>query len=147
MSMQEFFTRKRANEGILLPLSLPDGTPTEHWITLRGIDSDAFRAAEAASRRKAMEIAQLPSEEERREAIEQEKLLMLSSLISGWSFEEPPTSENIINFFKEAPQIADAVDRAAVDRARFFAQRSSDSTNLPDPNSSSNESPTDQKSR
>jgi hypothetical protein len=45
LNMDAFYTRQKANEGIQLPLFLPDGTKTDHWIRIRGIDSDAFRIA------------------------------------------------------------------------------------------------------
>ena len=55
--MESFSTRENANEGIELPLLLPDGTKTEHWLRIRGVDADGFRKAEARSKRKMLEIA------------------------------------------------------------------------------------------
>ena len=60
----QFHTRAAANEGIKLPLTLPDGTATEEWLQIRSIDSDAFRAAEAASNRRLLEA--MASEKRRR---------------------------------------------------------------------------------
>ena len=57
LPMESFFTRENANEGIELPLLLPDGTKTEHWLRIRGVDADGFRKAEARSKRKMLEIA------------------------------------------------------------------------------------------
>ena len=45
-SMDAFFTRGKANEGVQLPLYLPDGSKSEHWVRILGVDSDIFRAAE-----------------------------------------------------------------------------------------------------
>lgn len=39
LPMESFFTRENANEGIELPLLLPDGTKTEHWLRIRGVDA------------------------------------------------------------------------------------------------------------
>ena len=61
--MQEFFTRGIANEGVKLPLSYPDGTLSEHWITVRGIDSDEFRRVETQSKRKAVVLSQLENDD------------------------------------------------------------------------------------
>ena len=47
LGMSAFFTRDRANEGIELPLYLPNGRKSEHWLRVLGVDSDAFRLAEA----------------------------------------------------------------------------------------------------
>ena len=32
ITMEDFFTREKSNEGIIVPLGLPDGTPTEHGL-------------------------------------------------------------------------------------------------------------------
>lgn len=137
MSMKEFYTRSKANEGTKVPLSLPDGSPTEHWLVIRGVDSDLFRRAEARSKRKAIEIAQIEDDKKREEAIDEEKLGLIAVLIADWSFEEECTRENVLEFLKEAPQIADVVDRVAVSRASFFGQRSSSSTGTQKRNSGS----------
>lgn len=128
MSMKEFYTRSKANEGKKVPLSLPDGSPSEHWLVIRGVDSDEFRRAEAKSKRKAIEIAQIKNDQERDAAIEQQKLELIAVLVAGWSFEEECTRDNVVDFLREAPQIADMVDRIAVSRASFFGERSSSST-------------------
>jgi hypothetical protein len=54
LDMGAFYTRQKANEGIQLPLFLPDGTKTDHWIRIRGIDSDAFRIANDTEHRNAL---------------------------------------------------------------------------------------------
>ena len=46
MSMADFFTADEANEGEKLPLYTPDGVATSHYITVRGVDSDAYRLAQ-----------------------------------------------------------------------------------------------------
>ena len=51
-AMNAFFTRGVANEGLQLPLYLPNGEKSEHWVRVLGVDSDSFRAAEAESKRK-----------------------------------------------------------------------------------------------
>lgn len=128
MSMKEFYTRSKANEGKKVPLSLPDGSPSEHWLMVRGVDSDEFRRAEAKSKRKAIELAQIKDDKERQEAIEQEKLELIAVLVADWSFDEECSRENVVEFLREAPQIGDMVDRIAVSRASFFGERSSSST-------------------
>ena len=133
ISMEDFFTREKANEGILVPLNLPDGTPTEHWIKIRGIDSDAFRKAEAESKRKMMEFARdladkkLTSEQEReaRQAfVDQSRLELIASLAFEWSFPVELNKEMITKFLTEAPNQADILDRLAYDRVAFFKKKS-----------------------
>lgn len=132
--MNAFFTRQASNEGIIVPLVTPTGEATEHWIRMRGVDSDVFRDVEVSSRRGLIAIAQKPPEE-RKEAIEAEKIKLIACLVIAWSFEQECTLENVCAFLKEAPQIADEIDRIASKRALFFAKRStssesSQSTNL-----------------
>lgn len=125
--MDAFFTRGKANEGVELPLYLPDGTKSEHWVRIRGVDSDIFRAAEAESRRDAFRIANIESPTERAEAISASKRRLVAALVASWSFDRPCTVEDVDDFFLEAPQIMDAIDMAASRRALFFAKGSSNS--------------------
>lgn len=137
LGMEAFFTRERANEGIEIPLYLPDGTKTEHWLRIRGVDSDHFRLAEAESKRDAMRVAMIEDPLERAKAIADAKLNLIATLVISWSFEKECTLENVKEFFRQAPQIADAVDQVASKRALFFAKGSSSSLSTPKPSSGS----------
>lgn len=125
--MKEFFTRQAANEGVKLPLLLPDGSESEHWLMVRGVDSDAFRMAESKSKRKVIELAQITDQQERATQVREVELECIASLIAGWSFEEKLTTDNVVHFLREAPQIADAVNKFAVRRADFFGKKSTSS--------------------
>ena len=135
--MDAFFTRGKANEGLELPLYLPTGEKSEHWLRILGIDSDAFRAADAMARRGIMQIAALGTDTDRAEAIASSKRQLVASLVIAWSFPEECTPENVAKFFVEAPQIMDAVDTAASRRALFFGARSSSSQPSQEASSSS----------
>lgn len=124
LPMESFFTRENANEGIELPLLLPDGIKTEHWLRIRGVDADGFRKAEARSKRKMLEIAAEKDLDKRDAEVEDTRLAMLAALVIGWSFDTPCTEAEIKRLFREAPQIAEQVDRTAYDRARFFGNSS-----------------------
>ena len=132
LPMESFFTRENANEGIELPLLLPDGTKTEH----RGVDADGFRKAEARSKRKMLEIAAEKDLDKRDAEVEDTRLAMLAALVIGWSFDNPCTEAEIKRLFREAPQIAEQVDRTAYDRARFFGNSSKGSSPTPGESSS-----------
>ena len=121
--MEEFFTRSNANEGVGLPLYLPNGELSKHKITVLGVDSDKFRAVESQAKRKAITIAQLETEEERAEAIQLTERECIAALIADWTFDKPRTHENIMRFLKEAPQIADAINRFAAQREGFMAKK------------------------
>ena len=120
MSMQSFYTRDKANEGVKLPLFTPTGEESEYWLRVRGIDSDAFKIANAKSKRKAKELAQIEDETERTEAIDKEETELIASLIVDWNFEEECTHDNVVKFLTNAPQIANVVNTFAAKRSLFF---------------------------
>ena len=133
--MDAFFTRGKANEGIKLPLWTPQGTKSEHWVRILGIDSDAFRTANAEAQRDAFRIAQIEDSAERAVEIALSKRRLVASLVTEWSFDRPCNVDTVADFFREAPQIMDAIDTAASRRAFFFAKGSSASQ--PSPSTSS----------
>jgi len=135
-SMKDFHTRAAASVGVEVPLALPDGTPTEHWLRVRGVDSDEYRKADLLAKREAITIAGMEGDA-REEAIELQKHKIIASLIAGWSFPEECTEENVIEFLREAPQVADMVDRLARNRAVIHAKKQSSSSSTPKPSSSS----------
>ncbi|AME18047.1 hypothetical protein AAT1_02022 [Pseudomonas phage AAT-1] len=135
--MDAFFTRSRANEGLELPLYLPNGQKSEHWVRILGVDSDSFRNAEAESRRDAFRIAQIEDLTDRAKAIADSKRRLVASLVVAWSFDRPCNVDEVEAFFREAPQIMDAIDLAASKRALFFGAGSSSSRPTPSTSSSS----------
>lgn len=143
-SMESFYTRERAGEGIQVPLYLPTGQKTEHWLRIRGVDSDHFRTAEADSRRQAIDIASISDKVEQAKAIAEAKLDLVCELVVSWSFDKECSKDNVKEFLKQAPQIADMVDQVASRRALFFAQRSSSSESLLSASSDSTEDQEDQ---
>lgn len=133
--MEEFFTRQQANDGIEFPLSRPDGTPTDHRIRIRSVDSDAFRAAEADSGRRLLEISLEKDKAKANSEFLEEKLKLRAALVVSWTFDRPCTPESVREFLREAPQIADQIDRLANQRSRFFKRGSDNSTPSPAPSS------------
>lgn len=125
--MEAFFTRGKANEGLQLPLYLPSGEKSEHWVRVRGVDSDIFRAADAEARREVFTIAALEDKEAKATAIADSKRRLVAALVADWSFAQECTIENVMAFLKEAPHIMDAIDLAAGKRALFFGKGSSSS--------------------
>lgn len=120
--MQEFFTRQRAEEGVKIPLIRPDGKETEHWIKIRGVDSDAFRLAELEANRERAKALDLPSQTERDRASLEIRTKLLAALVFEWSFAEPCEFNTVVTFLTEAPQIADAINAKAGMRSSFFKQ-------------------------
>lgn len=129
VTMEAFFTRQRANEGVELPLFLPDGTPTTHRIRIRGVDSDAFRAAFADSKRRLLELAQSKDKSALDSAnADEERLTLIASLVISWTFTDkegkplPCTPEAVRNLLREAPQLVEAIDQLASRRSLFFGR-------------------------
>lgn len=127
MKPSDFFTRAKANEGERMPLSLPDGTPTDEWLLIRGVDSDQFRVALDDFRRELLAIASIKDEGEKSEKTEQARLRLNAALVIGWSFDAEFSEAALLEFLRESPYITAEVDRFASDRRRFFGKRSTGS--------------------
>lgn len=127
-SMDAFFTRQMANDGIELPLYLPDGKPTEHRIRIRSIDSDAFQRADSEARKHLLEISLETDKEKAATMLEEHRLRVRASLVISWTFEQECTEANIMKFLQEAPQIAKEIDRLSGRRSLFFKKGSASST-------------------
>ena len=54
----------------------------------------------------------------------------MAALVIGWSFDEECTRENVKQLLKEAPYIADLIDRKAADAQLFFGKGSIGSSSL-----------------
>ncbi len=127
MKPSDFFTRAKASEGERMPLSLPDGTATDEWLLIRGVDADEFRHALDAFRRDLLTYAAIKDEAEKAEKTEQARLRLNAALVIGWSFDVEFSEAALLEFLRESPYIAAEVDRFASDRRRFFGKRSTGS--------------------
>lgn len=125
-TMESFFTRPAANAGVKLPLYLPDGTASEHYVVVLGTDSDTFRKAEMEAKRSAAQIAQLDDASARDALIMEEELGLVASLVSAWSFSKECNKQNVVAFLKEAPQIADNINTFAAKRSNFIKKKNED---------------------
>jgi hypothetical protein len=126
--MEQFFTRDKANEGKKLSLVLPDGKPSDEWIVIRSLDSDAYQKASLKRQRLALKTAESDLTDEELDALSmQAGLDVLVSLVADWSFDDPCNEENVRKLLINAPQIKDAIDVAAHKRAFFYAPSSNSS--------------------
>lgn len=144
MTIELFDTLTPATDGVTLPLSLPDGSDSGHWLRIRGRDAEPFRRAEFEAQRK---IQKLGERGATYEAIEGARLDLLASLVIDWSLDEQCNADNVRRLLRVAPQIAGALDRAAADRALFFRSSSASSTTTPDGHASLSESQPEASSR
>lgn len=137
--MEEFFIRDAQNEGINVPLMKPDGTPSTHSLVLYGHFSDVFQKA----RREILAAApaqfkKLKGQQEKRdELLEENRLLLTAALVKGWSFSKPCSTRQKVEFLRNAPQIADMIDRVAGDQSLFTKESSNGSNNGSDGTSNS----------
>lgn len=121
MSMEQFFIRKRASEGKKFPLRNPDGTPTDYFIVIRSRWSDEFRKArEESMRAAALKVAAEGKNIDAEKAATEAALSQIAALVVSWNLPEEFTPENVMTLLREAPQIADAIDRAAGNDRDFF---------------------------
>ena len=127
--MEKFFTRQKAQEGKKVFLSLPDGSESEHWIIIRGVDSDAYAEALSAERKVLVESALENGDTEvDPEVLKDSSNRVLASLVASWSFDEECTLDAVIAFLKEAPQIREKMDTLSTDRKYFFGEEGKSST-------------------
>ncbi len=140
MKLSDFATRAEANEGKKLFLLLPDGTPTEEYLLVRGIDSDEFRAAKTAASRAVFELdkKQLDDKAFIKKFDEDAEFTQFQALVIGWSLEEEFTPDNLKLLLTESPNIRERVNNFAANRAEFFKKKPPVSADTPP----SNESPT-----
>ncbi|QJP08409.1 hypothetical protein [Pseudomonas multiresinivorans] len=131
MRKEDFYTKPNADKGVKMQLMLADGRQSEHWLMVRGTDSDAFRKVKFEGARTMRDLPTSASDWDRAVARDEVVMNSLVSLVADWSFEEPCTTESVQEFLANAPHIAEAVDRAAADRSRFFEIASGPSSDTP----------------
>lgn len=125
--------RERANEGNKVPLIDIDGTDSGDWLVIRSRLSDSFRKAREKALRVVAKAAKI-SEEAGYVAKDEQELICVAHLIADWSFDEPCTLENRIQFLNDAPHIRDKVDVYAGRDENFFTKASTNSSNGTDAN-------------
>ena len=137
-SYSEFVTRPLANEGVKVSLLLPDGSKSDHWLKIRGADSDAYRHGQAELFRLNMQKIQTDGKiEESVKAFEEKHTEILASCIAGWSFDEELTCEEAIQFLKDAPKVRDTIEETIRDQNLFLKKKRKRSSNTVKSGSSS----------
>ncbi len=120
--MAAFNIARKSNEGVKLPLTLPDGTETAEWVKVRGADSKRFRNTQAKANRERLKNVKKKSQEPAQVAQQDADITrrLVASLVSDWSFPEECNEANIVKFLADAPQIQEAIDLFADQRVNFF---------------------------
>ena len=118
LSMSDFYSRKKANEGKKLLLKTPNGEVTEHWFRVVNCDSDVMAKAHADSRTALVENKMSAKPDP--DFASKVALDNIASAVVEWSFEEPISKEAVREFLTEAPHIKSDVDDLIYDRKAFF---------------------------
>lgn len=118
MKIGDFATRPACNDGLKIPLVNPvTGETTEEWVLIRGVDSDVFRAKESEIKRRLVTMDDVSSVESELEAE------LISSLIIDWSLDDECNDENKLLLCRDAPLIAQDINRKAANRRAFLEKK------------------------
>ncbi|MCO1337109.1 phage tail assembly chaperone [Microbulbifer sp. OS29] len=125
---------------VKLPLYTPEGKTTEHYLEILSVDSDAFQMAQSEMQRD-LATANLEEDKAKRfELVREAKVAAAAALVTGWSLDDKFTVEAVKELLREAPQLVEQIDRAASNRALFFASGSKTSSSGPAVSSNSTRS-------
>ncbi len=113
MDRKDFYTRPESDKGAKFPLESPDGTQSDEWLTVVGVESIRYEKAH----RETIKATIAGSD-----SLEQGNIL-LSELVIDWSFEDECTPEIVLDFLQNAPYIKAALDRFVVNRANFIKKK------------------------
>jgi hypothetical protein len=119
-NIADFFTLKASNEGRDFPLILPNGEPTPYSLRVISRLSDKAAKAIDAYRRDILVNASKPEAE--RLTDRELSLPVRAAMVIGWTLPADFNEENLIDFLRNAPQIAEAVDRFSWNDANFFTK-------------------------
>lgn len=114
--LQKFYTRSRANAGKKLVLEQADGSPSDEWMLVVGVDSDAYISA----------LEELNEELSSDKVTKEVMVKLYSRLVKDWSFAAgsdpvPCTAENVIEFMNECPNVVGEISQHIRDRKGFFS--------------------------
>lgn len=113
MLLEEFYTRRLSDEGVKFPLEAPDGTQSDEWLVVVGIESARYEKAYVDTMKATVAGA---------DSTEQSNIL-LASLVTDWSFKEPCTLDNVVVFLMNAPYIKNNLDKFVVERVNFLKKK------------------------
>jgi hypothetical protein len=124
-ALADFFTLPALEAGKKLPLTLPDGTETEHYLIVIGSDAPA-------ARRRLLELSREDRSRDKSKMSDDElydietanTIKYRSSLVTGWSFDTPFSKEAVSELLAQNPGLSQEIELLASNRSRFFAQDS-----------------------
>lgn len=119
--VDDFYIVDQQNEGVIVPLYRPDGSETEHSLTIIGHFSKAFsRAKRDVFATAQSDFRKIQNDPKARDAaLEDRRLRLTAALVKDWTFPMPCDEENKVDFLRKAPQIAELIDQVAGDQVLF----------------------------
>jgi len=124
MGKGKFVSRQDAGRGFELQIVDDSGERVDWFITVAGVDSDAYRDQQREHQRMGIEMNQRGRRVELTpELIEDRALDLIGAATLGWRGEDAPlafTPENARKIYRELPQVQEQVDRAIQNRANFL---------------------------
>lgn len=130
-SMDKYKVRAQAQTPRKVYLRDPStGKETEDFLEVLSSLSDEFLEARDEAMQEAGQIA-TKDVAERKKLVKDIQLRMRASIVSGWSFPEPCTKENVVEFLRESPTVQQLITAAADNHAAFFSKPSDVSASGP----------------
>lgn len=121
-----YMVREQANAPVRVHLIDPaTQKETEDWIEVRSSLSDQFIETRNLLMGTVGELS--PDKEVRKAEANERQMRLKACLVAAWSFSERPSEEEVIEFLRESPQVAEQVLNVADDSARFFTKPSAGS--------------------
>lgn len=120
MKLSDLNITKAAQDGVTVPIRLPDGTDSDSTLTVRGHDSAAFLDAARAFSRNDAELSKIQDPDKRTTERHEASLRLTASLVLGWTLEDDFSTAAVVELFKQAPYVRKQVDDVAADRRNFF---------------------------
>ena len=109
------------NATTVIPLIYPGIGDTGETITIRSRYSDAFREAQAKATRQIAALTMATKGTKIDDAaVKQIEDMQFAVLIADWTFDEPCTPEEIIEFLEENPQVYDLINTKAAQDSLFL---------------------------
>lgn len=133
MKSSDLFTRPAANDGRRVNIPGPNGEDIGEWLHVHHVDCDAFRQKRADVFAIAATIGKDATDDERKRTHADALLELTASTVSGWSLEDEFSQSAMVNLLRNAPYLADWLDRKASDSAVFFGKGSTGSLSIAEP--------------
>lgn len=123
-SFRDFKTVSRANDPANtkpMPIVIPGMGDTGHKLYVRSRYCTEYREAELKAQRQLLALIEGAGDKPVSDELKEEILIRsLSSVVAGWTFDEPPTPENIFDLLVENPTVYDDLNKFAANDSNFF---------------------------